>query len=75
MNRTIYKVGFWSGLIAFTATVAYIIVQLLQLHDVLTFPTDGTDEQKFPFQKKASIFSKEYYVACATVQQVAPNRH
>ena len=40
MNRTIYKVGFWSGLIAFTATVAYIIVQLLQLHDVLTFPTD-----------------------------------
>ena len=40
MNRTIYKVGFWSGLIAFTATVAYIIVQLLQLYDVLTFPTD-----------------------------------
>jgi hypothetical protein len=40
MNRTIYKVGFWSGLIAFTATVAYIIVQLLQLYEVLTFPTD-----------------------------------
>jgi hypothetical protein len=40
MNRTIYKVGFWSGMIAFTATVAYIIVQLLQLYDVLTFPTD-----------------------------------
>jgi hypothetical protein len=40
MNTTIYKVGFWSGLIAFTATVAYCIVQLLQLYDVLTFPTD-----------------------------------
>lgn len=40
MNRTIYKVGFWSGMIAFTATVAYIIVQLLQLYNVLTFPTD-----------------------------------
>jgi hypothetical protein len=40
MNKTIYKVGFWSGLIAFGATVAYCIVQLLQLYDVLTFPTD-----------------------------------
>ena len=40
MNRTIYKVGFWSGLIAFTATVAYCIVQLLQFYDVITFPTD-----------------------------------
>ena len=40
MNKTIYKVGFWSGLTAFAATVAYCIVQLLQLYDVLTFPTD-----------------------------------
>jgi hypothetical protein len=40
MNQLINKVGFWSGLIAFTATVAYIIVQLLQLYGTITFPTD-----------------------------------
>jgi heme/copper-type cytochrome/quinol oxidase subunit 4 len=40
MNTTIYKLGFWSGIIAFTATVAYCVVQLLQLYDVITYPTD-----------------------------------
>ena len=40
MNHSINKVGFWSGLIAFTATIAYCIVQLLQLYGVLTYPTD-----------------------------------
>ena len=40
MNHLINKVGFWSGLIAFTATVAYCVVQLLQLYGVLTYPTD-----------------------------------
>jgi heme/copper-type cytochrome/quinol oxidase subunit 4 len=40
MNTTIYKFGFWSGIIAFTATVAYCVVQLLQLYDVVTYPTD-----------------------------------
>lgn len=40
MNHLINKVGFWSGIIAFTATVAYCIVQLLQLYGVLTYPTD-----------------------------------
>lgn len=40
MNTTIYKLGFWSGIIAFTATVAYCIVQLLQLYNVVTYPTD-----------------------------------
>lgn len=40
MNTTIYKIGFWSGVLAFTATVAYVIVQLLQLYDIFTFPTD-----------------------------------
>jgi len=33
-------VGFWSGLIAFTSTVAYCIVQLLQVYGILTYPTD-----------------------------------
>ena len=40
MHTTIYKVGFWSGITAFTATVAYCIVQLLQLYDVVTYPAD-----------------------------------
>jgi hypothetical protein len=40
MNYLINKVGFWSGLAAFTATVAYCTVQLLQLYGVLTYPTD-----------------------------------
>ena len=40
MNYIIHKVGFWSGVIAFTATVSYCICQLLQLYDVLTYPTD-----------------------------------
>jgi len=40
MKHLINKVGFWSGLIAFTSTVAYCIVQLLQLYGILTYPTD-----------------------------------
>lgn len=40
MNRTIYKVGFWSGLIAFISTVAFFIVQMLQILGVLSYPWD-----------------------------------
>lgn len=40
MNRLINKVGFWSALAAFTATIAYCIVQVLQLYGVFTYPTD-----------------------------------
>src|SRR4051794_16428496 len=40
MNRTIYKVGFWSALAAFTTTVAFTVAQMLQLLGVLTFPYD-----------------------------------
>lgn len=40
MDSIIYKVGFWSGITAFTATIAYCIVQLLQLYDMLPYPTD-----------------------------------
>ena len=40
MNKTIYKVGFWSSIAAFTATVAFCIVQLLQLYGALTYPND-----------------------------------
>jgi hypothetical protein len=40
MNITIHKVGFWSGLIAFASTVAFVIVQTLQLFGVLSYPLD-----------------------------------
>jgi hypothetical protein len=40
MNKTIHKIGFWSGLIAFASTVAFLIVQMLQLFDVLSYPLD-----------------------------------
>jgi hypothetical protein len=40
MTRTIGQVGYWSGLAAFSATVAFVVVQLLQLVGVLRFPLD-----------------------------------
>lgn len=40
MNDTTCKVGFWAGLISFTATTAYVIVQVLQIVGVLSFPVD-----------------------------------
>lgn len=40
MNKTINKVGFWSGLIAFVSTVAFCIVQMLQVFGVLSYPWD-----------------------------------
>jgi hypothetical protein len=40
MNKSIYKIGFWSGMIAFISTVAFFIVQMLQLLGVLIYPWD-----------------------------------
>ena len=40
MNTTIHKIGFWSGLIAFASTVAFVVVQILQLFSVLSYPLD-----------------------------------
>jgi hypothetical protein len=40
MNTTVHTVGFWSGLIAFFSTVAFVIVQMLQLFGVLNYPLD-----------------------------------
>jgi uncharacterized membrane protein len=39
---TLGRIGFWAGLAAFTATVAYDIVQILQVVGVLHFPLDET---------------------------------
>jgi hypothetical protein len=40
MNKEIYKIGFWSGSIAFAATIAFYVVQMLQIVDVLRYPID-----------------------------------
>ena len=40
MNSTINKIGFWSGLTAFVATICYGVVQLLQMYSVLSYPYD-----------------------------------
>jgi hypothetical protein len=40
MPATIYKIGFLSGIVAFAATTAFVIVQLLQLLRVVRFPID-----------------------------------
>lgn len=40
MNKSIYKIGFWSGILAFVSTVAFVIVQFLQLLGVLKYPFD-----------------------------------
>ncbi len=40
MNKTVHKVGFWSGLTAFISTLAFTVVQMLQLFGVLNYPLD-----------------------------------
>lgn len=40
MDKTILKVGFWSGLIAFGATTAFVVVQLLQILGIFSSPLD-----------------------------------
>lgn len=42
MNTTIYKIGFWSGIVSFGATMAYVIVQVMQVMGILSFPLDET---------------------------------
>jgi len=40
LARTISEVGYWSGLAAFAAAIAYDVVQMLQVVGVLRFPLD-----------------------------------
>lgn len=40
MNKTANKIGFWSGIVAFSATLSFIIVQLLQLLRFISSPLD-----------------------------------
>jgi hypothetical protein len=38
--KVVHSLGFWSGILAFVATLAYCTAQLLQLYNVLTYPID-----------------------------------
>jgi len=40
LTRDIGKFGYWSGMAAFTSTVAYGVVQILQVGGLLRFPAD-----------------------------------
>jgi hypothetical protein len=40
VNRTVYKFGFWSGIIAFVSTVLFFIVQMFQVWGFITYPWD-----------------------------------
>jgi hypothetical protein len=40
MKSSISRIGFWSGLLAFAATLSYCIVQLLQVYGVFSYPND-----------------------------------
>src|SRR5689334_19857410 len=40
MDKSIYKIGFWCGIMAFGATTLFVIVQLLQVTGLLHFPLD-----------------------------------
>ncbi|MEO8415169.1 MAG: hypothetical protein ABI472_16030 [Ginsengibacter sp.] len=40
MNKSIYKIGFYAGIVAFASNAAFVLVQLLQLLGVLTYPYD-----------------------------------
>lgn len=42
MDVSICRIGFWSGLIAFGSTFAFVIVQILQLARVFSSPLDET---------------------------------
>ena len=41
MQKMIYKVGFWSALVAFVAAVGFSVALILQVVGVLVFPWDG----------------------------------
>jgi hypothetical protein len=40
MDKTMYKFGFWAGLVSFASGTAFVVVQALQLLRILNFPWD-----------------------------------
>lgn len=40
MNKSIYKIGFYAGIVAFASNAAFVLVQVLQLLGILTYPYD-----------------------------------
>ena len=42
MNKSIYKIGFYAGVTNFASNTAFVVVQLLQLLGVITYPYNET---------------------------------
>ena len=42
MNKSIYKIGFYAGVTTFASNTAFVVVQLLQLLGVITYPYNET---------------------------------
>jgi hypothetical protein len=40
MDKTMYKVGFWSALVAFVAAAGFSIAQILQIIGLISYPWD-----------------------------------
>jgi len=40
MERTLYKIGFWSALVAFVAAAGFSLVQILQIIGIVRYPWD-----------------------------------
>ncbi|MGB3151935.1 MAG: hypothetical protein WBB27_14855 [Maribacter sp.] len=40
MNTSFYRIGFWAGILAFSANVLFVIAQTLQLLGMLVYPYD-----------------------------------
>lgn len=40
MNKTLYRIGFWTALVAFVAAFGFSVVQILQVIGLLTYPWD-----------------------------------
>jgi hypothetical protein len=40
MENSVYKIGYWAGMMAFAFTAAYVVIQLMQVAGILKFPVD-----------------------------------
>ena len=40
MNKEVHKIGFWSGVVAFSSNAAFVCVQALQIFGIIRYPYD-----------------------------------
>ena len=40
MNKEVHKIGFWSGVVAFSSNAAFVCVQALQILGIIRYPYD-----------------------------------